>query len=415
VSSPRRVIHVRINDAGTGQPTPARVQFKTSDGEYLPPLGRLADFATGVGEDVGGNLLRGDERYAYVDGSFEILLPAEPVLVAIFKGPEYKPVLTTAQVGPGKMALRFMLERWTDLRSKGWYAGDGRTHFLTPHAALLEAAAEDLAVVNLLAMEGEEPRPVISNILGFSGQRPALETPGHMVVVNTLNQHQSLGRLALLNCHRAVYPLCAGGPWGWENWTLEDWCNQCHRKGGLAVWCSGSEDSRGAKLADAFEVTSLEPEKLAEWYKLLNANQRIPLLGGSGKSSNSQLLGSLRTYAQHNPGDEFTYKNWIEAVRAGRTFVTKGPLIDLKVNGCGPGSVVYGPVLQVRAVAESRIPFGNLMVMVNGDVVKEMEARGSPPRAVVEAGLRLPDGGWIAVECRGDAHSSPVYVQRTNL
>src|SRR5207249_1448541 len=104
---------------------------------------------------------------------------------------------------------------------------DARAHFLTPHAALLEAAAEDLAVVNLLAVEckisaAERSYPAIPNILAFSGQRPALEMPGHMVVINTLNTHPVLGSLGLLNCHRVDYPLSFGGPDGREDWTLAD-------------------------------------------------------------------------------------------------------------------------------------------------------------------------------------------------
>src|SRR2546429_2281312 len=40
-----------------------------------------------------------------------------------------------------------------DLRTEGWYAGDIRAHDLPPHGALLEGAAEGLAVVSLLAYE----------------------------------------------------------------------------------------------------------------------------------------------------------------------------------------------------------------------------------------------------------------------
>jgi hypothetical protein len=413
VNTARRVIHVRINDAETGQPTPARVQFKTSDGEYLQPLGRLADFATGEGEDVGGNLLLGEDRYAYVEGSFEILLPSVPVSVSITKGPEYKPVATTAQVGPGKMALRFTLERWTNLPQKDWYSGDSRAHFISPHAALLEAAAEDLTVVNLLVLETDEPWPSIPNILSFSGQRPALELPGHIVVVNTLNQHEPLGRLGLLNCHRPVYPLRAGARWGWENWRLEDWCNQCHRKGGLVVWCGGG-NQQGAWLADAFEVTELGQESLIEWYQHLNSGRRLPLMGGSGKGSNAKQLGSLRTYAQLNPGEGFSYKNWIEAVRAGRTFVTKGPLIDLSVNGFSPGAVLPEPVVHVRAEAQGMTPFQHLQILAGGKVVAEAAAERHPYSVLLEAKVELPTAGWVAAACPGSAHSSPIYVGQSN-
>jgi hypothetical protein len=420
VNAGQRIIHVRINDAETGHATPARIQFKGPSAEYLPPLGRLAHFALGVNEDVGGNLLLDGDPYAYVDGSFEIPLPPDPVSVFISKGPEYRSLHTTTQVGPCKMALRFVLERWIDLRHQGWYSGDSRAHFLSPHAALLEAAAEDLAVVNLLALETDEPRPNISNIISFSGQGPALERSGHLVVVNTMNQHATGGRLGLLNCHRIVFPLSAGGRWGSDHWTLADWCNQCHRKGGLVVWCGGGQDDHptdGPTLADAYEVTALDPESLSDWYTLLGAGQRKPLIGASGKCSNTQVLGNLRTYAQLNPGEEFSYKNWIEAVRAGRTFVTKGPLITFRVNDSGPGRVITPSersVVHLHAEAQSATQFANLQILANGKVVKQASAGGSPCSAVVDADVDLPGGGWIAASCPGAAHSSPAYVEATS-
>jgi hypothetical protein len=191
---------VRVNDAGSGQPTPVRIRFAADDGTYLAPFGRLADFATGWGEDVGGSVLLGDKRFAYIDGTCEIALPADPVTVEIGKGFEYTPLRERVELGPAKIALRFALERWADMRQEGWYCGDTRAHFLSPPAALLEGSAEDLAVVNLLAMECDlllrgRSHHFFSNILAFSGQKPALESAGHLVVVNTLNTHPVLGRL----------------------------------------------------------------------------------------------------------------------------------------------------------------------------------------------------------------------------
>jgi len=152
VSAALHTVHVRVNDAATGRPTPVRLRLTGPDGAYFAPFGRLTDFATSPNQDVGGNLLYGGKAYAYIDGNCEVLLPAGPIGVEICKGFEYTPQQLQVQLGPGKLALRFTIERWADLRGEGWYSGDTRAHFLSPHAALLEAAAEDLAVVNLLAV-----------------------------------------------------------------------------------------------------------------------------------------------------------------------------------------------------------------------------------------------------------------------
>src|SRR5262245_41256798 len=148
-----QTVHVRVNDAATGRPTPCRLRITGPDGTYYAPFGRLAEFATGWGKDVGGNLLLGSVRFGYIDGTCEVQLPPGRILIAAHKGLEYTPLCQEVTLAPGKLALRLAVQRWIDLRQQGWYSGDVRCHFLTPHAALLEGAAEDLAVVNLLAVE----------------------------------------------------------------------------------------------------------------------------------------------------------------------------------------------------------------------------------------------------------------------
>jgi hypothetical protein len=498
-------VHVRVNDAASGEPTPVRIRFTRQDGSYLAPFGRLTDIPCRPNEDVGGNLFLDPERshfrddqgkYAYIDGTCEIQLPADPVRIQVRKGPEYRPILQTVTLGPGKLALRFAVERWIDLRKEGWYPGDVQAHFLSAHAALLEAAAEDLAVVNLLIVEWQQapsplplspggrgsfldplspggrgsfldplspggrglgvrgPVTIIPNMLAFSGQAPLLQMPGHLVVVNTLNHGGLLGGLGLLNCHRPVFPLSIGtGTEPAIDWTLADWCDQCHRKGGLVVWMqfgktatgNAEEGFSGEVLADlingkvdAVQVEYLDEARtrqIDEWYRLLNCGLKVPLVAGSAKVSNARALGCVRTYARLRPGEEFTYSSWIEAVRAGRTFVTNGPLLTLTVNGSDPGAVLDFPAgernIAIRAEARSIIPFDRLELVHNGVVLAGVErpeekdgGPGAPCTALLEGNLELPGSGWLAARCwsateqvwdrgrphRVAAHTSPVYV-----
>ncbi len=455
MSGPLHTVHVRVNDAATGQPTPVRIRFTGPEGEYLAPFGRLTEFATDYGVDVGGNVMLGDREYAYIDGTCEIDLPADPVTIEVHKGPEYTPLRQQVTLGPGKLALRLAIERWIDLRQQGWYSGDTRLHLLTPFAALLEGAAEDVAVINLLAMKswvraqfvrGDRYLPAIPNILAFSGQRPALEMPGHLVVVNTTNDGRFLGRLGLLNCHRIVFPLEIGSAEGAESfaysWSLADWCDQCHRKGGLVVWSEArhkdmEENSYGEALADLIlgKIDALEVEDLnwcqgrhSPWYELLNCGFQVPLVGASHKVSNAAVLGGIRTYARLQPGQEFTYPNWIEAVRAGRTFVTDGPLLFFTVNGHDPGATIELPgeegKVHVRAEARGSMPFDRLELIANGVAVAATEATGAPASALLETDLEVAAGGWLAARCWGSrrvltsshsqpvaAHTSPIYVR----
>jgi hypothetical protein len=435
-------VHVRVNDAA-GKPTPVRIRFLDAAGVYHAPLGRLADFATAPGEDVGGNVRLGAEPFAYIDGTCEVRLPAGPLTVELSKGPEHAPLVQHVNLGPGKLALRLTLERWTDLRPEGWYAGDTRVHELTPHAAALEGAAEGLAVVNLLARDRPPSAgrpPAVSGILAFSGTQPAMPPGACLVAVNTLNSHPILGTVSLLNCHRAVYPLSFGNPPEPDNWSVADWCDQCHRKAGLVVWPDlrlTDESPQGEALAalllgkiDAYEVSLFpdpEPAVLGEWYRLLDCGLRLPLVGGSGKDSNAVALGCVRTYARLEPGQELSYAAWIEAVRAGRTFVTNGPLLSLSVDGQGPGAVLpvpAGRAVRLRAEAHSAIPFDQLEVLASGTLVAAKPASGNRQSAVLETELTAPVRTWVAARCWGQealvggagrqcvyAHTAPVYLE----
>jgi hypothetical protein len=439
VSAPLHTVHVRVNDAVTGQPTPVRIRFTGPDGTYYPPFGRASEFAAAdlskpYNPAVEGSVFlpKGRRTAAYIDGTCEINLPPGPITVEISKGFEYKPFRQVVDQPAGKMAMRFGIERWVDLRAERWYSGDSRIHSLTPHAALLEGAAEDVAVVNLLTLHTE-------NLLAFSGQKPALEVPGHMVVVNTFNHHRVLGQLALLNAHRIVFPLMFGQPDGPDNWTLADWCDQCHRKAGLVVWSGIGYPGlagHGEQLADlilgnvdAVELPLLTESLLREYYSLLDCNLRPVLVSGSGKAGFSEPIGKTRTYARLKSGEEFNYKNWIEAVCDGRTFVTAGPLVELTVNGAEPGAAVAlaapGKV-RIHALARSLQPFDRLEIVVNGAAVAGVEASGSPSSAVVDGELDIAGSGWLAARCWGKAaeaaddatyctaHTNPVFLEITD-
>jgi hypothetical protein len=432
-------VHVRVNDAATGHPTPVRILLE-SQGRHFAPLGRLSEFSTEAGADTGGQVIIAGRPWYYIDRTCEVRLPPGELNVEVWKGPECIPLRTTVRLAPGQISLRLTIERQAYLQARGWYSGDTHVSYLSPHAALLEGAAENLAVVNLLACErpSASGQTVLPNILAFSGQSPALERPGHLVVVNTRNTHPALGTLGLLNCHRAVYPLSIGQGDGSEDWTLADWCDQCHRKKtGLVIWADPgaisdqrSAISEGDRLCsealadlilgrvDAFEVTrfeSAEPRGVLAWYELLKAGLRVPLVGGSGKDSAATVLGSVRTFAHLIEGEALTYGAWIEAVRAGRTFVTNGPLLELTVGEGEPGSVLRvkcGEHLPISARALGPAGVGRVEILVNGKVV---EAEGA-----AETEWRAEESAWVAARCLGGtspdgqvtfAQTSPVHVE----
>lgn len=397
-------VHLRITDAATTRPTPVRVRVSAPDGTQFPPLGRAAEFPAGRNEDVGGHLKLGRERWWYIDGACEIPLPAGvPLRVQVTKGPEYTPLDETVTLGAGQISLRFAISGWTDSHADGWVSVDTRAHFISPHVALLEAQAEGVDVVNLLAT----PFPVLAldantytttpNLLAFSGQVPALERDGCSVVVNTFNAHPVLGKVALLNSHRPVFPLTFGGE-DTDDWSICDWCDQCHRKKGLTVWCDAFEPAGGvtggeALVAailgkiDAIEVTDA-PRKspLLPWvYRLWDAGVPVPLVGASAKESNREALGSVRTYARvcaeplaASQDAQAASGSWIDAVRAGRTSVSAGPLLALVRDGdtvrAPAGAELVSGAEWVAARAPTGAPFAHTSPVQIGPRARKPEA-----------------------------------------
>ncbi|MFO0876954.1 MAG: CehA/McbA family metallohydrolase [Gemmataceae bacterium] len=434
-------VHLRVNDRSTDKPTPVRLRITDGHGMYHAPLGRLTRFATAPGTEVGGNVLVGGRAWAYLDGAGEAQLPAGPLTVEIFKGPEYNPVRRQVQLAEGQISLRFEIDRWIDLRPDGWFAGDLRAHALSPQAAALEGAAEGLAQVHLLArarQENSSSPGAYENLLEFSGTEPAITRAGCSVVVNTLNVHPQLGTVGLLDSHRPVYPMMFGGEGQPDDWSVADWCDQCHRKRGLVTWpdlgrCAEPVPQGEALAAlllgkvDAYEIASLpdiDAESLNLFYRLLDVGMHIALVGASGKESNATVLGAMRTYARLNHGTPCNSADWIASVRRRHTFITNGPLLRFEAAGEGPGgnlSLEQGGKIHLSVDVQSTHPFDQVEILAGGSVLASKTASGNRQATRLELDFQPERSTWLVARCYGAdavesgskvfAHSSPIWVE----
>jgi len=390
-----QVVHVRVADVQTGAVLPCRLRIRDASGQVHVPLGYLHDPSVRPGEEVGGHLVEGGKVWVYVDGSCEVRLPPGRVCIEVRRGLQYTPIETVEDRGQGRIAIRIGLGRAIE-SPPGWCWADTRAHWLSPAAAALEGAAEGLELVHVLATRWDTPGlPRLANLLDFSGQQVALERHGCKVVVNTYQRGGAWGDLALLHCHRVVFPLVAGEP-GFEHYTLADWCYQCHRKGGLVVWPdfpglmgerlplallgeidaiewsaqsfaiaeelyaasgeSGSIESSAPELGSSDSPSDVEQKApvprrprdrklsgLDLWYALLNTGRPLAIVGASGKLSNATPLGAVRTAtylatveAGRSSGpsaDGLTLANWVAAVKRGQTYATSNPVLRWQVNG----------------------------------------------------------------------------------
>jgi len=430
----RQWMQVRVIDSSTGKPTPVRIHFSGPRGEYLAPYGHHAQINANWFEDYGADILVGGRSYAYILGECTSDMPVGDVYVEIYKGFEYEPVRKKVTIKPGQKTLELSINRWKDLRSAGWVTADTHVHFVSPQTAWLEAQAEGVNVVNLLASQWGR---LFTNVGDYTGRVGVVEDDT-IVYVGTENRNHMLGHMSMLGTKGLpVFPMCGGGPT--ESWvsdpdfrTMAEWARENRSKGGVVIrphfpYCGFTEDPvpiiKG--LVDAVEIRGLCAGDFAtqEWYRYLNCGYPVAVVGGTDKMSAGAAIGWLRTYAKLDPNKPFTYDAWAEAIRAGRTVSTTGALMDLSVDGKSIGEKIAirptGGTLEVHATAESFFPLGKIELVCNGRVVAAQESTTGARKMEIREKVRMKGSGWIAARCSGlpghpgsyaVAHTSPVYV-----
>src|SRR5262249_2852721 len=73
------------------------------------------------------------------------------------------------------------------------------------------------------------------------------------------------------------------------------------------------------------------------YYELLECGLRLPPSAGSASGVLPNPVGYNRVYVK--VGDDRSYPAWWSALRAGRSFVTNGPLLRVEAGGSPPGHV----------------------------------------------------------------------------
>jgi hypothetical protein len=223
-------------------------------------------------------------------------------------------------------------------------------------------------------------------------------------------------------------------------WLIADWTDRARDLGGLAIavhfplpYAEVAADIVAGKI-EAVELQTLAPgvdgPPIQEWYRFLNCGYRLPVVGGTDKMTSEIPLGAIRTFARLDPERALSFESWAAAVRAGRTSVSSGPFIDLRVEGREPGDVIQlgkrGGTVDVRLSAASALPVMDRLELVHdGAVVAWVRADGASDRLELAERVKVTHGGWLAAKVTSDrqiysafatamgAHTSPVYLEVT--
>lgn len=454
-------VTVSLRDKNTGASTFARVSITDKQGEYWPPRGHQKHITTGFRKDVGGDIKLGGKTFAYVKPDFTVELPPGKYQIETAKGIEYEPVEQSFHVKASqKNSVEINLKRWANMAAEGWYSGDTHVHFYNANNALLEIQAEDLNVVNVLATKLGE---LITEVDQFTGAPSPVSLPGKVVYFNEETRHGFLGHTILHPIQELVYPLTwgeprEGVPEGLDYPTMAHQADKVHAQGGLVTWAHFPNPTGELAIDIALDkIDSIEvftwgnsfnpsmasltagsmgktiPGPVAYWYKFLNTGFKVPVTAGTDKMFNTQVVGSVRTYA-YTGNKTFNYTEWIEAIRQGRTMVTTGPLISLKANGQDIGSTLKlakGEEVLLEATLKApygRYPWEKFEIVQNGKAVAVNTNPEGKGVVKISARISLTESAWFAARVYSNkdapplvntgingapamAHTSPIYIE----
>jgi len=177
------------------------------------------------------------------------------------------------------------------------------------------------------------------------------------------------------------------------------------------------------------------PDTVTEWgwiqyglqvyYALLNSGFRISPTAGTASGVHPVPLGYSRVYVHTGP--KFELKEWLAGLKAGRSFVTTGPMLFARAENKLPGETIERSESQtsVNVEVESLSVRSDCQVEVvlNGEVVESIRGKATllPSGAYsINASFRVPvsETSWLAVrsiELQSDgrrrfAHTAPWHI-----
>ncbi|MFQ6003977.1 MAG: CehA/McbA family metallohydrolase [Woeseia sp.] len=417
----------------SGKTTPARVGIYDSAGR-MPLPGDDALSIRNYDELSRQTFLRAthgtispwphDNRYVfYVDGKYRSRLPAGEYRLVVSKGPEYEVVSHDFSIETGKTTrLDIELARWINMPTRGWYSGDDHVHMIRnepdnePISQLMQG--EDVHITNVLQMGNPAGTHFHQYAFGDAGRFiagrhalvPGVEDPRTAVRGHTIS----------LNVSEVVR--------GADIYLRYDKIFDAYRKqGGLSGYAhvAGGLFNVGRGLAldvplgavDFVEVMQDGILATGLWYSFLNLGYRLIPTAGSDFPYLGQP-GSERNYVY--VGDEFSIDAWYEQLRAGHTFVTNGPMLQLEVNAHPMGATIElrsGDAIEISAGASLNPdiePLDRLELVVHGEVVAAAKDVSPNNSIALEHSLTAEKGIWIAARAYGmnqaAAHTAPAYV-----
>ncbi len=445
--APTGVLQLTLKDSD-GAPGAARVSVTDARGRFYAPAAAWIH-----GDDGYDRAERPFEaHYFHARGTAQIEVPAGALKVEILRGfrqPLEGHTITVAAGGTAQ--LESTAARVSSAAAGGgrWVSGDVHVHMNygglyrnVPAHLLEQMAAEDLDIVHALIVNKEQRFPDIA----YSGRGIDPASSPERIVMHGQEFHTSYwGHLGILGLSGDTllpgysgYPDTAAASLAPTNADVAD---MAHARGALVGYVHPFEEvpnpfdtkeSLSNELpidvalgkVDYIEVGGFSDFRstASVWYRLLNLGFRLPAANGTDAMTNFASLrgpvGMNRVYVRVGDGP-LSMSEWLAALKAGRSFATNGPLLDMTLGGLPIGAELMLPVARAvpyTAHLRSIVPLDHFELVCNGKVVRDFKLKGTRTSADISDTLRLRESGWCALRATSDKGEYPVldtYVNAT--
>jgi TolB protein len=442
--TPTARLRVITRLAGGRTPVSARVALAAGDGHPIVP-------------DSGQTRFDGQNGIAffYSSGSVEVTVPAGDIDVAAVQGLATPRATERVRIAAGETrTVTITLAPVWDARANGWLSGEHHFHLnyggpyrLEPSALVQMGKAEDLDVLTpMLANHAQrfEDQPLFS--YRHTDAKPwitwAQEVRAHF-----------FGHVGLINSRGLFWPWIWGP--GYDVYARDDRPNAdaldyAAAQGGINTYvhpvtsAAPFDSPAGLRsiplgfVADAVQgrinaielacLWSDERGSTQLWYRVLNVGIPMVLTAGTDAMNNlyrTMAIGTTRVYVQPDRPSELG--SYFAGLKAGRSFVSTGPMLDFHVNRAGPGQVLpRGSTAQPWTLTvHSAVAVDTVEIIVNGAVVERLPGFAAPGSKTYAGTMQLPVGGWVAARVSGPptrawpamdsyafAHTAPIWITR---
>ena len=421
------------------EPSPAaRLSLQRRGGKFFAPADAMYRITAGL-------------VHFYARGEAELEAPAGHYELRALRGPEYRIFQHEFDVHAGAVeTVEVRLERWTNTAARGWYSGENHIHanygygswYVTPATLFDQCEGEDLRVSNLVVANSDGEGVFDREF--FSGRPHALSTPGRIIYWNQEFRSTLWGHMTLFNLTRLVEPIFTGfrdttNPFDVP--TNAEIAARTSAQHGVTSYTHPTNhadvfqhpySAKGLPVdvalgrIDTIDVMGgVYETSLPVWYHVLNCGFRIPAAAGTDSFLNrvrSAPPGFGRVYVHLEGG--LDYAAWIAGLKAGRSFVSNGPVLEFSADGKSAGDTLAlrskGSV-RIRGSAQSQFPLRSVELISNGNVAAHAILSADKLTATLEQDVVIDRSGWLALRASGGpaqywqggnrgAHTNPIYV-----